>query len=120
MPTGSASPEAVVLAPTDVKSGCPMTVVASIPLLNGGANPITRELPSSATYNHPFPSKATPRGLLRLLCGLLFTVVVKSGNPSIRSAAWPLEKGGLNFKTLQFSPSETHTFPAESIPIPHG
>jgi len=56
-------------------------MVATMPLVKGGANIITRELPSLATYTDPLSSKAIPRGLLKLLCGLLFVVVVKSGIP---------------------------------------
>ena len=43
MPTGPFSPEAVVLPPVEVKFGWPITAVAFMPLLNGGANTSTRE-----------------------------------------------------------------------------
>src|SRR5215831_7541591 len=77
--------------PLEDRSGWPSTMLAAIPLVNGGWNSSTRLLWVSATHRSPAPSAARPQGFARPLgfglfwpsSGLLET---KSGCPRTRFA----------------------------------
>jgi hypothetical protein len=106
----------------DSKSGCPKTTLAFSPLENGDVKPSTRLLkPLSVTQIFPERSMARASGAKKP-DGVVWKngVEVKSVEPRTRLALSPVEKGGLNSKTLLSELSATQRLPDESNSIPPG
>src|ERR1035441_7394952 len=61
-PNGKFTPVAEVAVTPDVKSACPITRLAFMPLLNGGANISVRSFWESLTNNLPLLSKVWTGG----------------------------------------------------------
>jgi hypothetical protein len=72
----------------------------------------------SDTQRFPWESNARPSGASRLLAVTVPTADMKSCWPITRDADSPVEKGGVNSKTLSFPISTTHRSPEESKAIP--
>ncbi len=114
--------EVVVFAPALlVKSDCPITREALIPLLNGGVNFRTLLLRRSAIHRFPEESNAKPVGHARLFwLAEPLEPLVKLDWPITREADIPVVNGGVNSNVLLLMRSATHRLPEESNIIPEG
>jgi hypothetical protein len=82
----------VVAEPLLVKPGCPRTVVAASPLVNGVVYSTTRLFWLSTTQRLPDESDAIPYGESRPVVVVAEPLLVKPGCPRTVVAASPLAK----------------------------